>query len=70
MDALTEALIYAVCMVCGGFVAGHWITMARYERVYRIGLAYQRRREERIAEMDRLDAMALDERARYLEGRV
>jgi hypothetical protein len=61
MDALTEAVIYTVLMVLGGFCAGHWLTLARYERRYRIGIAYQLRREERMAEMDRLEAAGATE---------
>lgn len=68
MDALTEAIIYAVLMFGGGFMAGHWLTMARYERRFRLGIGWQKRREERLAEMDRLDAIARDDAVRRAEG--
>jgi hypothetical protein len=65
---MVEALIYVVCIAGGGFMAGHWLTMARYERRFRLGIGWQKRREERIAEMDRLDAIALDDAVRRAEG--
>ena len=60
MDALTEAVIYTVLMVLGGFCAGHWLTLARYERRYKAGIRWQLTREARIAEMDAEDAFATD----------
>lgn len=65
---MIEALIYCIAIFGGGFVAGHWLTMARYERRFRLGIGWQKRREERIAEMDRLDAIALDDAVRRAEG--